>query len=234
MSKTKQNCLSPSPHIFVRRVTILPLLLLSAILWQPGVALSSPPEYLKPTAGSWTLTGSLGTARESHTGTLLTSGKVLVVGGYNDSGFVSSAELYDPAAGTWTVTGSLRTGRYFHTATLLPSGKVLVVGGFGGVGFSGSYLRSAELYDPALGSWTATGSLGTERAFHTATLLASGKVLVAGGQRDFRSLRSAELYDPESGTWTRTSGNLSVGRYDHTATLLPSGEVLVAGGFVTV
>jgi Kelch motif/Galactose oxidase, central domain len=213
-------------------VTIFPLLLVSAILWQPGVALSSPPEYLEPTAGSWTLTGSLGTARElgSQLATLLPSGKVLVEGGYNSSGFVSSAELYDPAAGTWTATGSLGTARYFHTATLLQSGKVLVVGGFGGVGFAGTYLKSAELYDPALGSWTATGSLVTERAYHTATLLASGKVLVAGGQRGGHRLHSAELYDPTTGTWTST-GNLRTGRYYHTATLLPSGEVLVAGGY---
>jgi hypothetical protein len=100
MSKTKQNCPSPSPHIFVRRVTILPLLLLSAILWQPGVALSSPPEYLKPTAGSWTLTDSLGTARESHTATLLPSGKVLAAGGIGSNDvYLNSAELYDPGVG---------------------------------------------------------------------------------------------------------------------------------------
>jgi hypothetical protein len=149
MNKTKQNCLSPSPAIFASRVTIFPLLLLSAILCQPGVALSSPPEYLEPTAGSWTLTGSLGTARElgSQLATLLPSGKVLVEGGYNSSGFVSSAELYDPAAGTWTATGSLGTARYFHTATLLQSGKVLAAAGL----CDSTYLSSVELYDQGLG-----------------------------------------------------------------------------------
>src|SRR6266496_1031999 len=106
-------------------------------------------------------TGSLGTARRSHTATLLPNGKVLVAVGLS-SGVVASAELYDPASGTWTATGSLGTARFSHTATLLPNGKVLVAGGVAAA--------SAELYDPASGSWSATGSLATARASHTATL----------------------------------------------------------------
>src|SRR5476651_257874 len=90
--------------------------------------------------------------------------------------------LVQPCAGApfvFNSTGSLATARYYHTATLLPNGKVLVAGGSGVIS-SGS-LASAELYDPASGTWTATGSLATERHFHTATLLPNGKVLVAGG-----------------------------------------------------
>src|SRR5436190_4072426 len=66
----------------------------------------------------WRATGSLNTAREQHTATLLPSGKVLVAGGYNFNlgGPLSSAELYDPASGTWTATGSLNARRYYHTA----------------------------------------------------------------------------------------------------------------------
>src|SRR5206468_1764466 len=106
----------------------------------------------------------------------------------------------------------------------LPSGKVLVVGGQ-----RGGYYRAAELYDPATGSWSSTGSLGTEREFHTATLLHSGKVLVAGGFNG-SYLSSAELYDPATGLWSPTGSLVAHARELHTATLLPSGKVLVAGG----
>src|SRR4029077_3614336 len=98
--------------------------------------------------------GSLNIARYAHTATLLPNGKVLVAGGYGNTGYLSSTELYDPARGTWTATGSLNNARSYHTATLLPNGKVLVAGGFG---IGGVFFRSAELYDPVSGTWTATG-----------------------------------------------------------------------------
>ncbi len=85
---------------------------------------------------------------------MLPNGKVLVAGGYDNSGTLASAELYDPASGTWTATGSLATARYSHTATLLPNGKVLVAGGL-----QRHYaLASAELYDVGLG-FSSAGSL---------------------------------------------------------------------------
>jgi hypothetical protein len=111
---------------------------------------------------------------------------------------------------------------------LLPNGKVLVAGGFNG-GFPGIFLTSAELYDPDMRTWTATGSLNTGREAHTATLLPNGKVLVAGGYYFPSELSSAELYDPVIGTWSAT-GSLNTARRFHTATLLPNGKVLVTGG----
>jgi Galactose oxidase, central domain len=82
-------------------------------------------------------------------------------------------------------------------------------------------------FNPAGGTWTVTGSLNTPRAGHTATLLANGMVLAAGGGA---SLARTELYDPASGSWAAT-GSLNTPRSDHTATLLPNDKVLVTGGF---
>ena len=137
--------------------------------------------------------------------------------------------LMQPCAGApfeFENTGSLIDPREGHTVTLLPNGKLLVAGG---VNFSG-VLASAELYDPAFGTWTATGSLANAHYHHTATLLPNGKVLVTGGvDSNFITLASAELYDPASGTWTAT-GSLVTARSWYTATLLANGMVLVAGG----
>ena len=127
---------------------------------------------------------------------------------------------------TWTATGSMGTARSFHTATLLPNGKVLVAGGQNG----SPVLTSAELYDPAVGTFASTGALGTARNLHTATLLPNGKVLIAaGGDNTGGGLASAELYNPAAGTFAPT-GSLGTTRLAHTATLLPNGNVLIAGG----
>src|SRR5262249_42143162 len=81
----------------------------------------------------------------------------------------------------------------------------------------------------AAGGFTETGNLFTQRAWDTATLLSSGKVLVAGGNRGFGSdLASAELYDPATGMFAPT-GSLLTGRTYASATLLQDGKVLIAG-----
>ena len=182
-------------------------------------------------AASFLANSPLTTSRAYHTSTLLPNGKVLVAGGYNDdSGALSSAELYDPATGTWAVTGMLNVARYHHTATLLPNGQVLVAGGVD----SDVILSSAELYDPATEKWTTTGLLNTARDLQTATLLQNGQVLIAGGEGgDGNVLSITELYNPTTRNWTATTNALNTARYQHTATLLFSGQVLVAGGFGT-
>src|SRR5262249_18029032 len=87
------------------------------------------------------------------------------------------------ASDTWHATGSMHVARVDHSATSLPTGQVLVAGGEG-PGLLGDPLASAELYDPGTGTWTMTGSMHVARAFHSATLLPTGQVLVAGGFAD--------------------------------------------------
>src|SRR5262249_5248418 len=163
---------------------------------------------------TWSVTGNLNASRIFHTTTLLPNGKILVAGGYTKDHVpigsivysvpvsLNGAELYDPATETWSITASLNTARNSHTATLLPNGKVLVVAGgyWSGTPCPCSFnnLNSAELYDPATGTWSITASLITARNSHTATLLPNGKVLVVAGGY----LNSAELYDPATGTWS--------------------------------
>jgi N-acetylneuraminic acid mutarotase len=125
----------------------------------------------------------------------------------------------------WLPTGMMLQPRDNHAATLLSDGRVLVTGG----STSSGQLASAELYDPATGTWSSAGSLSQARMNHTATLLPTGKVLVAGGYGSNNFLSSAELYDPATGAWT-TTASLQHARVGHTATVLPNGMVLIAGG----
>jgi len=181
-------------------------------------------------SGVFSTTGSMTIPRVLHIATLMPNGKVLIAGGWSCLGcFEARAELYDASTGTFGPTGSMSNARTGPTGTLLPNGKVLIVGGLGPVGDLLLSLASAELYDPATGTFSATGSMITGRSDHTATLLPNGKVLIAGGFGDTGGLASAELYDPATGTFGPT-GSMSIARDKPIATLLFNGKVLIAGG----
>ena len=189
-------------------------------------------ELYNPSTGTFTSTGSMTVPRQEHAATLLCSGKVLITGGDTvPAAESSSAEIYDPATGAFTATGSMVNRRSGHTATLLPNCKVLIAGGIGNPETFGPSIATAELYDPSTGTFTATGSMTTGRAFgHTATLLFDGRVLVAGGlDPNADATDTAEIYDPSSGTFS-SAGNMKTNRRNHIAALLANGRVLVAGG----
>ena len=175
-----------------------------------------------------------------HTATLLRNGKVLIVGGIRtnvpDPEFLVDAELYDPKSGSWSPTTSSTQPRAGHTATLLQDGRVLVAGGVGqeirisNGGYTPVLTNSAEIYDPATETWSATANLITARS-GTAILLKSGKVLVIDGTREISRSNYAELFDPVAQAWSPVAPPTLV-RFGSTATLLDSGKVLVAGGHI--
>lgn len=107
---------------------------------------------------------------------------------------------------------------------------MLIAGGTDGT----NYFTAAQLFNPANGTWSATGSMAIARSQFAAVVLPSGKVLVEGGSTGNGSaiFASAELYDPSTGTWS-SGGYMSVARYAHTATLLPDGTVMVTGHCVS-
>ncbi len=215
---------------------------------EDGEVPSSAVELVDPAGESLTSGSNLLEARGRHTATLLPSGEVLVVGGEGSDGDpLSSVELYNPEENKWSAASPLHAARLDHRATLLPTGQVLVTGGLDKSGFMRS---SVELYDPATDTWaTSTDTppelcfpgaaahpsapcpLSEGRSLHTATLLASGRVLVAGGGSEWagEDLASAEIYDPVTGRWSVLEP-LHRARSEHSAVLLPSGKVLVTGG----
>jgi len=223
--------------------TLLPtamVLILGGGMNSEGVMLSGSAEVYDPSVGEFARTGNPLEGREGHTATVLQDGKVLVVGGSILSN-TTTAELYDPVTGLFTATGKTSEARSDHTATLLADGRVLIAGGarFVNVTVEGGaavqsvwvYPLAAELYDPATGQFTSTGSLGAGRRFHTATLLLNGQVLIVGGRSPEQHDPSleAELYDPSLGEF-KPAGAPSTSRSDHTATLLNNGKVLIVGG----
>lgn len=185
---------------------------------------------------SWTSTGSMSTARASHTAVLLPNGLVLVAGGTGDANTaLASSELYNSASGTWSSTADLNTARVSARAVLLSNGTVLVMGGCIVSDCLGSTTKSAEIYNPSTGKWTVTGSMRTARAEFAAVILTNGKVLVAGGCTSYdvngclAVTTAAELYNPSTGVWSST-GALRAGRMAMTGSLLTTGKVLIAGG----
>lgn len=173
--------------------------------------------------GYWAPVASLNNAQVDETLTLLSSGKVLAIGGSNAGRFVP-IEMYDPFADRWSVMASAPMQSAFASNFLLPNGKVFLTDGY-----------RAMLYDPALDKWSEAGALSVQRGGYAVCRLATDKLLLLGGERSisvdqFEYVSTSELYDPATNSWTSSIAPMKVARVFHAATLLPSGRVLVTGG----
>ncbi|AUX22728.1 hypothetical protein SOCEGT47_032350 [Sorangium cellulosum] len=194
--------------------------------------------------------GDMATARHAHAAVRLDTGDVLVAGGFVLSGAaLSSAELFDhatrtfqPISATPPATARMTALRGFHAATLLDSGEVLLVGGTTRVS-GGAHVGTVDIYhdgvtDPSKRGFelqpTPISMLGA-RANHTASLLPTGNVLVAGGFDGTSALSGVEIYDPIAKSFSDSGlPALLQGRLDHAAVLVNAGADIEAGRAVLV
>lgn len=197
-----------------------------------GSSFASSAELFDPGTNTFRPTGRMTTTRAEHSATLLPNGKVLIAGGLHGD-TLNTSELYDPQRGTFTAGPRLTASRSGHIAVLMKNGKVLLAGGSTGPSSSFSYISTAEVYDPATNTFTATGRMNSSRGSHTATLLPNGKVLITGGHTgrgaSTQIHASTELYDPAAGTF-RNAASMIRQRHKHDAALLADGRVLIIAG----
>jgi large repetitive protein len=158
-------------------------------------------ELFDPKTGTFSRTGPMKDWGDVNTATLLTNGKVLLVGNAENDGSPADAEVYDPAAGTFTFLGTTSAPHEFAAAVRYPDGSVLIAGGQlpGGNGSVGT-----DIYLPSTGTFVSGGNMATARHSHTATLLSDGlNVLIVGGYSAWPTpTASAEIYNPTCvGCW---------------------------------
>jgi len=189
-------------------------------------------EVFDPTTNDFRPTGSLATARAGQASALLVDGRVLVAGGNagadrgTGTAVQATAEVYDPGAGTWKATGEMTIRRHKHAAMRLDDGRVLVAGGSDERDGRGVY-RSAEVYEPASGTFTATGEMVAPRykIQDAIVRLADGRVLLGRRRHDGRDLR------PSTGSFEAVPGDAEAGWSFAAAVRLPDGSVIVSGGY---
>src|SRR5262249_18373663 len=133
-----------------------------------------------------------------HAAAPLPNGKVLVTGGTDGNGQITStAAVFDPSINGWTSVPSMSAARNLPSATALVDGRVLVTGG---EGINYSYMTGAQIYDPTTNGWSSGGAMTYGRINHAATLMNNGQVLITGGyfggsfDLDLYYLRSADLF----------------------------------------
>jgi hypothetical protein len=188
--------------------------------------------------------GRMERPREMHTATLLSDGRVLVLGGqttyvvserHPEGGGtatvfhrgVREGEVWDPARSTWGPAVTLLRGRTDHTATLMPDGRVFIVGGE-----DDSAMRVTEMCDPGSRRCVPAAPLGFARVRHTTTTLPDGRLIAVGGENGTstqRGSREVEEWSPTTRRW-RTISALPRARHSHATALLADGRLAVVAG----
>jgi hypothetical protein len=217
--------------IYDRPCALSVLLKDGRVLVAGGSYTTAAAELYDPAAGKSSATGAVLAQPESPCmkGVLLGNGEVLIPGWIG----MPRIQLYSPTTGYFRWGPAMLTKADNRTVTVLPDGRVLFAGGGenAGMGITVAVFAKAELYDPATGKFTATGSMAHARQEHVAALLPDGRVLIVGGSDlEGKALNTAEIWDPKTGKFTAT-GSMTSARDAATATTLKNGKVLVASGY---
>lgn len=196
-------------------------------------------ELLNPQTRLWASTPSMAMPRMSHQQTTLADGKVLITAGRTQiSPFVpgaavlATAEIYDPSTNGFLPAGSLNVARRSHRDILLNDGRVLITGGTAAVAgdLTSVSLKSAEVYNPATGTFTPVGDMNVARQSHHLVKLKDGRVLVVGGGEGpglANPTTTMEIFDPLTNAFT-AAVSMNAARMTTVATLLEDGRVLLA------
>ena len=199
-----------------------------------GYSLNDGGQY-DPAADSWsgvTATAAPAARYYIHNAVVWTGSKMIVWGGYSDSGFLNTGGQYDPVANSWTATGSTGapSARYLHT-TVWTGSKMIA---WGGVGSSTS--NTGGVYalraDPPANSWSPTTTTGAPDGRYSHTVVWTGSKMIAwGGYSGSGELNNGGQYDPVANSWsaTSTTGAPAARRF-HTAVWTGS-KMIIWGGY---
>ena len=165
-------------------------------------------------------------------------GSAMIAGGWKNGKPIADAEILDAATGSFKAVERMLSPRVLATVTDIGDRRVLVAGGWSNYDFTTqtwTATATAEIFDRNSGTWSWAAPMSTARAMATATRLADGRVLVAGGDESQvgnyeEVLPSAEIYDPATNSW-QPADDMSVPRAAGSAALLTNGHVLVTGGW---
>ena len=165
--------------------------------WTGGIAAMHAQIY-DPAQDSFADTlGSMVIERSLSMAVLLASGNVLIAGAINAG--QDTAEIYDPGTGLFTATpGNMSAARGGGYMARLPDGRVLVAGG--GSAWGGTPNSSADIFDPATGTFTAAGAMSVARSqidVVNPPVLTCGRVLFAGGHTSGGPTVISDLYVPD-------------------------------------
>jgi hypothetical protein len=172
--------------------------------------------------------GNLTTPRQYPGTARLPDGQILLVGGYDGTDDLNTAEIFDPKTNTFSASGlgTMAEGRYAPVAAALPGGRILVAGGYDGTSDS----TSAEVFDPNTRSFSSVGSMAVPREEAGVAPLPDGRVLVVGGYSDTDAVNSTEIFNPSTNTFS-PGPSLPLATYAPATAVITGGRILVAGGF---